>query len=107
MTSTVFSTEAIYCKIFRSIYLRNEKYFVNFFLHFLNLDSILKIFKKKIALIADLFLNLRTPKYVVREMSEKSRFTYPLTSDMVKRAKHCWNLNDSNFTIFIDPCEGN
>ena len=78
MTSTVFSTEAIYCKIFRSIYLRNEKDFLNFFLHFLNLDSILKIFKKKIALIADLFLNLRTPKYVVREMSEKSRFSGPV-----------------------------
>ena len=37
-----------------------------FFLDFLNLDSILKIFKKKMTLIADVFLNLRTPKDVLR-----------------------------------------
>ena len=45
-----------------------------FFLHFLNLESILKISKKKVTLIADVFLNLRTRKKVVREMSKKSRF---------------------------------
>ena len=28
----------------------------------------------------------------------------PLTSNMVNGRKHCWNLNDSTFTIFIDPC---
>ena len=31
----------------------------------------------------------------------------PSTSDMVNGPKHCWNLNDSTFTILIDPCEGN
>ena len=31
----------------------------------------------------------------------------PLTSNMVNERKHCWNLKDSNFTIFIDPCEVN
>ena len=31
----------------------------------------------------------------------------PSTSDMVNGRKYCWNLNDSTFTIFIDPCEGN
>ena len=30
-----------------------------------------------------------------------------LPSDMVNRPKHCWNVNDSTFTVFIDPCEGN
>ena len=30
-----------------------------------------------------------------------------VTSKMVKRAKHCPKLNDSTFTIFIDPCVGN
>ena len=86
MISILFSTEAIYCNIFRCIYLRNKKYFVNFFLHFLNFDSILKIFKKKIALIADVFLNLRTPKYLVREISEKSRFSGPVHKWHGKRA---------------------
>ena len=40
--------------------------FGSFFLHFLNLDSILNIFQQKMALIADVFLNLWTPKNVVR-----------------------------------------
>ena len=31
----------------------------------------------------------------------------PSTSNMVKMPKHCWNLNDSAFTVFIDPCENN
>ena len=34
--------------------------------HFRNLDSIFKIFKKKMTLIADGFLNFQTPKKVVR-----------------------------------------
>ena len=74
MTSILFLTEAIYCNIFRCIYLRNEKYFVDFFLHFLNLECILKIFRKKVSLIADVFLNLENRKEVFREMSKKSRF---------------------------------
>ena len=40
--------------------------FSEFLLHFQNLDSILNIFWKKMPLIADVFLNLRTPKDVVR-----------------------------------------
>ena len=47
MTSMLFLTEEIYCNIFRSNYLTNEKYFLNFLLHFRNLDSILNIFKIK------------------------------------------------------------
>ena len=49
---------------------QNRKIFANsfvlFFLHFLNSNSIFKIFKKKMTLIADVFLKLRTPKSVVR-----------------------------------------
>ena len=52
--------------IFRYNYITNEKYFLDFFLHFLSLDSILNSSKKKMTLIADVFLNLRTPKNVVR-----------------------------------------
>ena len=67
MTSILFLTEKIYCNIFRCNYLRNKK---NFFLIFFFLsgilDSILNIFKKKITLRADAFLNLNTPKNVIR-----------------------------------------
>ena len=52
--------------------------FSELFLHFLNLDLILKIYEKKMNLIADVFLNLRTPKNVVRSISKKSRFRGPL-----------------------------
>ena len=66
MTSILFSTEVIYCNISRSNYLRNKNFFCIFFLHFLNLDSILLIFKKKMTLIADVFLNLQISKNVLR-----------------------------------------
>ena len=63
----LFLLEKVYRKILRCNYLRNKKYFLNFFLllHFVNLDSILKNFKKRMTLIADVFLNLRTRKKVV------------------------------------------
>ena len=32
---------------------------------------------------------------------------YPSKSNMVNGPKHCWNLKDSSFSIFIDNCEGN
>ena len=45
---------------------KKPKIFSECFLAFLNLDSILNIFRKKVTLIADVLLNLRTPKYAVR-----------------------------------------
>ena len=41
-----------------------RKTFSNFSLHFLNLDSVLNVFEKNMTLIADVFVNLRTPKDV-------------------------------------------
>ena len=67
MTIILFLIETSYSNILRCNYLKNEKYFHDFFfLHFLNLDSILNSLKKKMTFIADVFLNLRTPKNVVR-----------------------------------------
>ena len=31
----------------------------------------------------------------------------PSISNIVNWPKHCWNLNDGTFTIFIDGCETN
>ena len=42
------------------------KTFPEIFFDLLNLESIFHIFKKNMTLIADIFLNLRTPKNVVR-----------------------------------------
>ena len=76
---------------------------MNFFVHFLDLDSILNIFRKKMTLRADVFLSLETGlgKCLKSPVSED-----PLTSNMVNGPKHWWKLNDSNFTILIDHSEG-
>ena len=73
--SILLLTEAICSNIFRCIYLTKEKLFLHFILHLRSLHSILNIFKKQMTLIADVFLNLRTPKNVVRVMSKKTRFS--------------------------------
>ena len=58
MTSILLLTEGIYYNIWRYIYLRNERDILFFFLHFLDLDLLFKFSKKKMAVIADVFLNL-------------------------------------------------
>ena len=40
--------------------------FSTFLFHFLDLDSTLEIFKKKMTLLAHVFLNFQTPKSLVR-----------------------------------------
>ena len=45
---------------------QKQKKHPNLFLHFLNFVSIFNILKKTMTLIADIFLNLRAPKNVVR-----------------------------------------
>ena len=47
MTNVLFLKEAIYCYIFRCNYVRNEKLFLNFFLHFLILRWILNFYEKR------------------------------------------------------------
>ena len=47
MTSILFLTVAIYCNIFRCIYLKNEKDFVNFFLTFSKFRVNFEDFEKK------------------------------------------------------------
>ena len=53
---------------------QKRKIFSEFFLHFLNLDSIFNSLKKKMTLIAYDFFNLRTPKHVVRSTPRKRPF---------------------------------
>ena len=105
LTSILFLTGTIYSSIFRCNSPTNQKLLLNLFLHFLNLDSIFNIFKKKMTLIGDIFLNLRTPKPLLNKCLKSPISEDPSTSDMVKRQKECWNQNDSTFTIFIDTIE--
>ena len=87
MTSILFVTENIWRCQFGSNYLKNEKLFLNFFLHFQNLHEILNVSKKKMSFIADLFAILRTQKNVVRYMSKKSHFKEPFDRQHGKRVQ--------------------
>ena len=79
MTSILLLTEAIYCNIFGCNYLRNEKYFLNFysFFPFSKIRFNFEDFQKKMSLAVDVFLDLRSPKNVIRKMSKRSRFRGP------------------------------
>ena len=72
--------------------LSQKQVFHNTSLHFFNLDFVLNIFKKKMTLIADVFLKLRTPKNVVISMSEKSRFRGPFVNQHGKRTQTLFNI---------------
>ena len=51
-------------------------------------------------------LNYRLRKTWLDKCLKSPVSEHPSTSNMANGSKHCWNLNDSSFTIFIDPCEG-
>ena len=87
MTSILFLTENIWRSQFGSNYLKNDKLFLNYFLHFRNLNEILNICNKKMSFITDLFAELRTPKNVVRYMSKKSRSKGPFDRQLGKRVQ--------------------
>ena len=59
--------ETIYCNIFRCNYLWNEKLLLKFFFFAISKFKFkFENLKKKITVIADVFLNLQTRKNVVR-----------------------------------------
>ena len=58
--------------------------------------------------VAYVFPKLPTPKDVIRKIPLKKHVSDdPLTNNVVNGPKHCFNLNDSTFTMFIDECETN
>ena len=87
MTSILLLTEIIWRNQFGSKYLKNKKLFHNYFLHFRNLHEILNICNKKMSFIADLFAKLRTPKNVVRYMSQESRSKGPFDRQLGKQVQ--------------------
>ena len=58
-------------------------------------------------LIADFFPKIRTPENVARHMSKSPVSKDPLTDNMVKGFKHCYDQGTSTVTIFTDHLEGN
>ena len=96
--SILLLTEAIYCNILRCNYL-------NFLFNFLNLDSILNIKKKRWTSELMDFWTDGLPKTWLDKCLNSPVSEDPSRNHMVNGPKHCWNHNDSTFTIFIDPCE--
>ena len=66
MRSILFLIATIYSHIFSCNFLRNEKYFLNFFGIFEIWIQFLIFSKKKMTVITDVLLNLGTQKHVVR-----------------------------------------
>ena len=65
MRSILFLIETIYCKMFKWNYPRNKNIFAIFF-SFSKFRFNVEHFQKKMTLIADIFLNFRSPKNVSR-----------------------------------------
>ena len=84
-----------------------SEFFFFFFLHFVNLYSNLNIFKQKWPSQLTYFWTYGLQKTWLDKGLKSPVSEDALTSDMVNGPKHCWNLEESTFTIFIGHCEGN
>ena len=105
MTSILFLIKTIYCNIFRWNHLRNKKLFLHFYCIF---EILIKfcIFPKQRWPSQMIYLWTYRPHKTSLDNCLKSPVSEdPSTSNMVNGPKHCWNLNDTTFTIFIDPSE--
>ena len=51
------------------------------------------------------FWNYGLRKTMLNECLKSPVSDSPSTSNMVNTTKHCWNLSDTIFSIFIDQCE--
>ena len=68
-------------------YLKNEKLFFEFLLHFLNLHQILTILKEKVIVIGNVFSKLQTVKIFLRKLSQEHRFRTGFGSQHMKASQ--------------------
>ena len=78
-----------------------------FLFHLWHLHQYLNILKKKMMVIANVFLRLPTVKDLVRPLSEKRRFRTSFDSQHVKVTQNLWNLHESTFIIFLITIRAN
>ena len=86
---------------------QKRKFFLAFLPDFLNLDSILKNFKKKDPSYLMYFWFYGRWKNWLDKCLKSPVSEDPSTSNMVNGSNRCGNLSGSIFIIFIDPCETN
>ena len=79
--------------------------FLKFLLHCWKIYEISNMFKKKMALMPNALPKLETANDVVRKMSKRFVSKHLSTVNMLKFSKHCWNLQQSTFTIFFNHPE--
>ena len=66
---------------------KNQKLFLNFLSHFLNLQQIVNILKQTMIVIANVFEKLQTVKNLLRALSKKRRFRTRFESQHVKASQ--------------------
>ena len=86
---------------------QKQNSFSQFFAEFFKSRWTLNILKKIMMLIHCVYLKLRTPKTWFYKCLKSPVSELFSTSNMVNGPKHCWNLHQSTFIIFIDHCQGN
>ena len=79
-----------------------QKTFSDFFLHFSNLALILNIFSKRWPPFLMYFGNYQPRKTWLDQCVKSPVSRDTSKSNMVNAPKHCWNVKDSSFAIFID-----
>ena len=87
MASILFKSVTFCNSQFKCNYLKNEKLFLNFLFYFWNLHQILKILKKRIIDIANIFPKLGTVKILFRPLFKKRRFSTRFDSQHVKASQ--------------------
>ena len=84
MKSFLFKIVRICNSQFKYNYLKNEKLFLNFLLHFWNLHQSLNILTKRMMVIANVFPKLQAVEMLVRPLYKKRRFRTRFDSQHVK-----------------------
>ena len=105
MASILFGIVRIWSSLFNCSYHKNKKLFQNFLFHLWNLHQVLSIFGKKIVMIANVFLNLRTGKTWLDHSLKSAVWEHPLAFNMFKGPKHLWNMHEGPFILLFDHCE--
>ena len=70
-----------------------------------NINQILNIFNKKKIVIANVFLNIQTVKYLVGPLSKSTVSEHLSTVNMLKGSKHLWKMPEGTFIIFFHHSE--
>ena len=79
-----------FIETFSDAFISQTKNILSIFFSFSKLRVNFEDFIKKMTLTVDVFLNLRSPKYVVREMSKRSSFRGLFEHGHAKRFETLW-----------------